>query len=203
MIRKLLTTALIASFLGAGQAALASSYGEISLVPGNTATYVSSDTEFTPSAGATDIWTLYGSATKTIKILYVGLHYAGTAGGVGTFTLLRRSSANSGGTSSSTTPTKISSANPASTATVTCYTANPSSLGTANGQLVVYSGHPVYLAATESFMPAPDAPLFDYHLIGQPIVLSGTSEGIAVNCNGTSPTGGAVKVSLRVIYMEE
>ncbi len=172
--------------------------------PGTIESYMSSDAEFTPASSATDVWSIFGSGTKTIKIFYIGLHFTGTGGGSGTLYLLRRSSTNSGGTSSSTTPTKLDSNNAAATCTIKSYTANPSSLGTSAGQLVVTTLAPYisFSGATLTYGPV-EFPLFDYKLLGQPIVLRGTSEGIVLNCNGTSPSSTSTKLSLRVIFTEE
>ncbi|MBY0552808.1 MAG: hypothetical protein K2W95_36330 [Candidatus Obscuribacterales bacterium] len=175
------------------------------IAPGTTVTYMSSDAQFTPGSSATDIWTMFGSGTKTVKIYYIGLHYSGNASGLATFFLLRRSSTNSGGTSSTTTPTKMDSNNGSATCTITTYTANPSSLGTGAGQLAVFGTNPFgtgFSATMVTYGPTEFA-LFDYRLLGQPLVLRGTSEGVVLNCNGTSPTGGTVKISMRVVFTEE
>lgn len=181
----------------------ASSSGSVS--PGTVATYMSSDAPFTPGSSATDIWTMYGSSSKTVKIYRITIHYLGTTIGQANFTLLRRSSTNSGGTSSATTAAKLDSTNSSATATVNAYTANPSSLGTGAGQLAAFFLVPIYQTnnVINSHDVCVETPIFEYNLLGQPIVLRGTSEGIALNCGGTSPTGGTVKISIRVTFTEE
>lgn len=179
--------------------------GSSAVAAGTTSTYVSADVPFTPGTSATDVWSFFGSATTTVKIYYIGLAYNGTSSGLASFTLLRRSSANTGGTSTTTTPAKMDSNNASATATIRTYTANPSSLGTSAGNINNFSLVPWW--QTSNFIAfrdvTTDTTLFDYTLLGQPIVLRGTGEGIALNCGGTTPTGGTVKLSLRVIFTEE
>ncbi len=180
--------------------------GSTTISPATTVTYMSSDTFFTPAASATDIWTMTGSSTKTIKILQLAISYTGSAAGAGTFFLLRRSSANSGGTSSSTTPGKMDVNDGASTSTIKTYTANPSSLGTTASQLACFTMTPVAQVSTAIFaytQASTDVQIFNYSISGQPIILRGTSDILALNCNGTSPSGGTVKISVRVIFTEE
>jgi hypothetical protein len=179
--------------------------GSSAVSPGTIETFISSDPQFTPGTTATDIWTMYGSGTKTVKIYFIGLLYIGNGGGQANMSLLRRSTTNTGGTSSTTTPVKLDSTNASATATIRTYTANPSALGTTVGQLLSVYLVPAYVAANISIFTSPvaDTPLFDYRLVGQPITLRGTSEGIALNCGGTTPTGGTLKMSVRVIFTEE
>lgn len=184
-----------------------SSYGDMnsSITPGATATFMSSDALFSPAASATDIWTMAGSSTKTIKILHIGLHYSGTSAGFGVFYLLRRSSANTGGTNTTTTPGKMDTNNSASTCTIKAYTANPSALGTQTAQLLVCTISPsAALVNNVSFVQGlGDIQIFNYNLTGQPIVLRGTNDILALNCNGTAPGGGTVKLSISVVFTEE
>ncbi len=172
--------------------------GSSAIAPGTAATYVSSDVPFAPGTSATDVWTMFGSGSTTVKIYYIGLSYVGTSSGQATYTLLRRSSVNSGGTSSTTTPAKMDSNNASATATVRTYTANPSSLGTSAGTINSFCMVPWWQTNnfTATHDETTDTPLFDYKLLGQPMVLRGTGEGIALNCGGTTPTGGLVAVEI-------
>lgn len=180
--------------------------GSTTISPATTATYMSSDALFTPAASATDIWTMAGSSTKTVKVLQLSIAYTGNGAGAGTFFLLRRSSSNTGGTSSSTTPGKMDVNDGASTCTIKTYTANPSSLGTTAAQLACFTMTPVAQTSSGIFaytQANTDVQIFNYSIIGQPLILRGTSDILTLNCNGTSPTGGTVKVSVRAVFTEE
>src|SRR6266480_1613673 len=79
----------------------------------------------TPGAAPTDIITLAGSGTKTIHVTQVRITIESTTSGVADVLLVRRSSAASGGTSTTPTIAKLATANAAATAVCTVYTANP------------------------------------------------------------------------------
>jgi hypothetical protein len=70
---------------------------------GNKATYSANILGLVSVATATDIFTIYGSATKTIKILRIGISATQTTGGAVNIQLIKRSTANTGGTSASST----------------------------------------------------------------------------------------------------
>ena len=138
MFRRLL--ALIALFLLAAVPAHASAYGRIQLDVPTKGTYAAASTYTAPANNTTDFWQIYGSDTKTIKILRIEAAYAGDSpsGVSDKFFLIKRSTANSGGTSTVMTNVPLDSNNASSTAVVRIYTANPSSLGTTVGR--VHSG---------------------------------------------------------------
>ena len=83
------------------------------------ATYI-----FTADAAATDIFTITGS-TKRCNILHASVTGIQTTASVIKAVLLKRSTANTGGTATTVTSVPIDSDNAAATATVRAYTANP------------------------------------------------------------------------------
>lgn len=144
---------------------------------------------FAPAAAATDIFTIYGSGTKTIRIARIEISGTQTTAGDVSIALVRRSSVNTGGTSSSLTATPHDSANAAATATVLSYTANPAVLGAAVGKL----------RAEKFFAPAPatasSPQVADWRFgesFAQSIVLRGTGEGVTLNLNAATMTGGLI-----------
>ena len=149
--------------------------------------FVSSGT----ATAATDFLTLTGSASKTVRVKKLrvqGYHSAATTMGL---SIIRRSAANTGGTSSNPSAAKADSTNAAATAVVTAYTANPSALGTSAG---VIDGTLLTVGTTT---PAFTAGCFDveYGKNGaQEIVLRGTSELLAVNFGATTITGAFVMI---------
>lgn len=82
----------------------------------------------------TDIFTITGSATKTIRVTYIEITGTSSTGVRADFTLVKRSTANSGGTSTTLTGVPHDSNNAAATATVRAYTVNPTT-GTLVGQI--------------------------------------------------------------------
>lgn len=156
------------------------------------ATYVASINGLAPAALATDVFTVTGSATKTIRISKVELNgIQTTAGQVGVL-LLKRSTANSGGTSTTQVAVPYDSTNATATSTVLAYTANPT-VGTLVGRVF----------SQRVFMPgaatASDAQGLTnaYGDIGQQnVVLRGTSEVFAVNFNGVTITGGSANITI-------
>jgi hypothetical protein len=120
-------------------------------------------------------------------VFRIGFSAQETTAGVANVLLVKRSSANSGGTSAAATAVPNDSTNPAATATVLNYTANPTALGTAVGTV----------RAARIFIPTSGTDTSDFvnewdfgNIIGQAIVLRGTSQVLAINLNATTVTGG-------------
>jgi len=97
-------------------------------------TYMASGT-FTPAATPTDLITVTGSATKTVRLVSLKLYTTNTAAGSQQVFLVKRSTVDTTGTFVAATSVPVDSANNAATATVGHYTANPGALGTAVGTL--------------------------------------------------------------------
>ena len=157
----------------------------LSVVTAENKTYSASAVGLVPPAAATDVFTITGSAGKTIKILRVELSGTTTAGsGLSVnASLVKRSTANSGGTSVATAITPHDSANSAATATVLQYTANPT-LGTSVGS----PRSKRYSMATAGSLVA-DA-IWDFRTRpSQAVVLRGTGQVLAINLGGATITG--------------
>jgi hypothetical protein len=73
-------------------------------IEGTRATFSVGAAGITPAATATDILTLYGSGTKTVRVSRIKISGTATSGATADILLVRRSTANSGGTA--TNPTK-------------------------------------------------------------------------------------------------
>lgn len=87
----------------------------------------------TPATAATDIVNLLWSS-GVVRILKVGVSFNASAAGVTNVLLLKRSTANSGGTASTPTPVPHDSGDGACNSTVSQYSANPT-LGTSLGAI--------------------------------------------------------------------
>ena len=142
---------------------------------------------FASASSATDIFTITGSASKTIRILRIGFSLQVTTAGIINVLLVKRSAANSGGTSAAATAVPHDSNDAGATATVLNYTANPSGLGAAVGTVrgvrifPITSGSDVYTTWQE----------FEFgNLPEKAVVLRGTSQVLALNLNAATVTGG-------------
>lgn len=158
-------------------------------------TYTASTIALASAAAATDIFTVTGSATKTIKIKQLTITSTATAAGNNLIVLLKRSTANTVGTSTAPTRVPHDSANAAATATVLAYTANPTP-GTLVGNVRVFR-HAQEVAATGTV----DRYYEEFGQENQPIVLRGIAEVFAVNLNGATIAGGSFNIS--VVWTEE
>lgn len=89
------------------------------------------------AATPTDVLTLTGSASKIVRLRKLTLYGLATAVGILDAALIRRSAANTGGTSAAQTAMKLDTVDAAASAVLTQYTANPGALGTAVGNIDV------------------------------------------------------------------
>lgn len=160
-------------------------------------TYSAAINGLVTAALATDVFEIKGSASKTIKITKLEISGTTTAGSGITIpgTIIKRSTANTGGTSTALTAVPHDSLNAAATATLKAYTANPT-LGTLVGGLIAKR-----ITFTQSGAQRPDN-IFEFTTrIAQPVVLRGTSESVCVNFGGTTITGPLI--SIYVEWTEE
>jgi len=202
MLHKVLASLLALFTIAFCPAAYAGSYGEVQLAPSYKTTYSASTSYFTGAASATDIFQIYGSGTKTVRVLKIfASNTAGSGDSLNLCYLLKRSTANSGGTASTPTVIPLDSNNAAGTAVVKNYTANPT-LGSTVGQVLAAALVGIN-SASASTTGGTAFPLFDADKYGQAITLRGTGEGLVVNLNGVSPVGTTAKFQFTVVWTEE
>lgn len=156
------------------------------------ATYKYSSLGNTPAATPTDLFTIAGSATKTIRItkLIIG-GVAGTAGQLSPL-LVRRSAANTGGTSTAPAIQKRDTTDGAASATIALYTVNPASLGTAVGTMDTCR------LLLNLATAAPDVCQFSFGTNNdKEIVLRGATDILAINFAGAAvPATGLVDLDI-------
>lgn len=158
---------------------------------GTGVSYSAAISAFTPAAAATDIFIIKGSATKTINITLISISGTTTAGSgfAVNMSLIKRSTANTGGTATTLSSLPHDSNNAAATAVVNYYTANPSALGTTTGtfrairQTIATSGT-VNNFTTWEFGNRPS----------QAIVLRGVNEYLAINFGAITITGPLISI---------
>jgi hypothetical protein len=162
-------------------------------IDGGKNTYRASVTALASAASATDIFTLTGSASKTIRVTRLEISGQQTTAAAAQVVVLVRSTADTGGTHSAPTIVPFDSNSPAASATVLSYTANPT-VGNLVGNL--FAGY-VFLAAPATATVGSDKVILDYgNRPSQAIVLRGTSQVLAVNLNGATVTGGAFDINI-------
>lgn len=144
-------------------------------------------------ATPTDVFTITGSATKVIKIWSLGFSGIKTTAGMIDYIILRRSSANAGGTFSTRNNVKHDSNSPSGTAIVRHYTANPATLGTLVGNMFVDK---IPVAGGTGAVPIEDA-----LEIRNPVILAGTTEVLAINLNSVTQTGN--NLNFHITWSEE
>jgi hypothetical protein len=137
----------------------------------------------TPAATPTDVINLQGSATKTVRFTHIAICTPGTAAGIADVVLIRRSTANSGGTSTSPTIGKSATADAAATLVDLVYTTNATTLGTLVSNLGAKKTLPTTAACVEWHFGANN---------DKEIVLSGASDFLSVNGNGDTLVTGEV-----------
>lgn len=149
--------------------------------------FVAATAPFTPGATPQDVAILNGSATKLVTVTRVAIMTIQNTAGINAWTLAKRSTANTGGTSAAVAAVPVSATYPAATASVLQYTANPT-LGTLVGR--VWTGRVVSPTAAS----VTTGPLETPCTLQTPITLSGVAQGLALNFGGVAlPAGLSVQ----------
>lgn len=143
----------------------------------------SSFASFNPAVTPTDVFTLTGSATKTVRVTRVQISGSNTGNTNAFFQFIKRSAANTGGTTVNLSEVPYDSTNAAATSVAVNYTVNPAALGTAVGTL---TGGLIFLSALASTNSFTDKEIIFGSNSTQGIVLRGTSEIFAINFNGVN-----------------
>lgn len=194
MLHKVLASLIALFTLVFCPTAFASSYGEVQLSPSYKTSYAACTGFFTTAGSATDVAILQGSASKTIKVVNVWLVQAGVPPGAvdAKYFLLKRSTANTAGTSTTATSVPLDSNNAAASVSgLKLYTANPTT-GTLVGLI---SCNNIATNASSGVGNTSFINLYKTSPYTQAIVLRGTGEGLAVNFNGvTNPLNTSVSI---------
>lgn len=144
------------------------------------------------AASGTDIFTITGSAQRKIKVLKIEVSGIATAAAAIPWQIIKRSAANTGGTS--TTPTCVpmeTNAGIAAQAVVRAYTVNPGALGTSAGLIEAKRGTVLTAAAGTPASPT----VFDFTTSGAKYpTLNGSAEVLALNLGGGTYAGNAYDI---------
>lgn len=160
-------------------------------------TYAASSGYFTPYATPTDIITISGSSTTTVKVTRVTLSSTQTTAGINNWFLNKLSAADTGGTSTGVTAVPMDSANAAATASVLKYTVIPTP-GTTVGTVRSVAA----LSPAASSVYNGEITLFDDQFTGQPIVLRGIAQTLNLNYAGAAVPAG-LSMCVNVYWTEQ
>lgn len=142
----------------------------------------------TTAASATDIAVLPGNASNTVLVTKVKVSCTQTTAGIILLQIIKRSTADSGGTSAGMTEVPDDSNYAAASSAALTYTANPTINATV-GNVDTYK---------LGCLAAGTAAANDIYILNRtqkPIVLRGTAEQLAINLNGVTVTGGSVALT--------
>jgi hypothetical protein len=160
--------------------------------------YAASTFNFTPGATPTDIFTITGSATKIIRVYQLLISTTQGSNGMNSWLVIKRSTPNTGGTSSLITTVPLDSINAPATATIRQYTANPT-LGNLVGNMLSFK---LPALATNAATVNPFL-IFDFSkAYGRPLTLRGTGDVVALNFNGIALPNG-LSINCSVLWAEE
>lgn len=188
MFRSFLAGACALALLSSVAAEAQSINSSVNDYPGQRPFYSSVTVALTPAASATDFFSISGSASRPIRVLGLRCDGLSTALGNAFVQAVKRSTLDTGGTSTTPAASAYNSTSlatfPAS-AVVKAYTVNPSALGTTAG--VIAEGYVVTGTATAGGT----ALVFDFS--SQNVILNSATEVIALNANAASfPTGASL-----------
>lgn len=173
--------------------------GAMAMNDGLKATYRASIAALVAVTGCTDLFTLTGSSTKTIRITRV--EFSGTVATAALYLdviCLLRSTANSSGTSTSPTVVPLDSNSAAGSAVARAYTANPTT-GTLVGAITT----------DKILLPLAGTPTLTQRLViefgnrpAQAVVLRGTTQVFAINLNAVT-LANATSIDIAIEWTEE
>lgn len=180
-----------------GQQVMASSLPVVwasDFVPGNVTYTASIAGLLSDAAGATAIMSLFGSGTKTIYVMRVSVSATATAGANTSALLKKLSAVYTGGTSAAMTAVPHDSSSAAATGTPLSWTVSP----TGGGTLVGLVGATKLNVAAPATVTAPPTWVWKFGgpMDAQPIVLRGTTQGIALDLNGAVLAGSSFNIEV-------
>lgn len=158
------------------------------------ATYVSSIPLTAVAATPTDMFCLVGSATKTVRVFTFTMFTTGGTTLPSANVIIKRTAANTGGTSTTITPALMDTSTAAATAVMTLYSANPASLG---------AGITIGRATSQNNATAPTgSPTFSGgNSFVTPVTLRGVAQALCFN--GAADAATANIMASAIVWTEE
>ncbi len=140
----------------------------------------------TPASSPTDVCSITGSATKTIRVRRVIVSGANSAAISEAVSIIKRSTANSAGAGSAMTQIPYNSANSAGTVAVAELWTGAPTLGTVVG---VLADRYVLFGAPTSLAPGME---FQFGQLAAPVFLRGAAQQLSVNLAGQGGGAGTI-----------
>lgn len=146
------------------------------------------------AAAATDVFTISGNSKVTTAVTRIWISGSATAAAPMKISLIKRSAANTGGTSTAPSLISADSNDGAAQSALAAYTVNPAGLGTAVGTLMNID-IPIGTATAPS-NPVP----IDLVMNGmKPIVLRSSTDVLAINLGGATYAGGVISITVELM----
>jgi len=169
-------------------------------------TYAAAISEFALAATPTYIFSMFGSASKTIRITRVRVILIETTETIRNIKIEKLSTVLTGGTSAAMTAVPHDSGSSAATASPLNWTANKTGGGTLVGSLDEINITSTLASGTGSAAAknTPAATVYNWwgDSVSSPIVLRGTGQGIAINLSGQALDAGR-KASVYIEWVED
>lgn len=165
-------------------------------------TYYCNGSGYAAYATPTDMLTISGASGKIVRVYNILLRVHTTAAALATVKWIKRSTANSGGTSSTPTITPFDSNDPAASAVVRLYSVIPAGLGTT---AISVDNHVVTTTPTAVPSIFQSAGMFGIHTndsYPKPVILRSSSESLCANYGGAALPAGFT-AWWEVIWTEE
>lgn len=164
---------------------------------GKKASYSGGINGLVPVASATDIFTITGSATRTVRVTRIEVSGISTTILDTTVRLLLRTTADTAGTSTAPVLYPHDSNDAAATAVLAAYTANPT-VNDGTNRLIRASKLLFNLSAPAAGSEAGRL-IWDFgDRPSKAFVLRGVAQQLAINLNGVSVAGGSVDISVEL-----
>lgn len=169
----------------------------------NTTIWSYAQQAYAPASQPTDVVVIQGSATKTIKIQSILISAESSVAGALSASIIRRTTAPTGGTSTTLVGTPHDTLDGLPTATVKFFSANPTVgtiYGTGNGSL----GCQQLICGNNGSIPAQEV-IWSFEMFGvKPIILRGVNEYICINLGGTTyPALASMKLDIEIDIEED
>jgi hypothetical protein len=161
-------------------------------------------------ANPTDMLWIGGSATRTIRVFSFYISPTTTVAGSEAYLLVKRSTADTGGTATTTTGVQLDSGDGNATAIVTHYVsgANPTLGSTVGTIATIRIGSPVPIPTTwGGITPNPGYDMLAALLVGMPggtraVVLRGTAQQLCLNFAAAAVPAG-LSLAFNILWTEE
>lgn len=162
-------------------------------VPWGYASYRGGVSALALAAAATDVFTISGNSKVTTVVTRLWISGSATAAAPMKISLIKRSAAATGGTSTNPTLVSADSTDPAAQSVLNAYTANPTP-GTAVGTLMN-----IDIPLGTATAPSNPVPI-DLVMNGmKPVILRSSADVLAINLAGATYAGGVVSITAEIM----